>query len=277
MDFEWRRGATQIRLGGIGNSTVPRRDRADDSLNAGGEQGRRRRRYLARAHGERGHFGGGGGAENANMAWDRARVARTAPEHRFERRCPQRLPIDALIELVLALRLCHRIPVRQESIPLSQPGGPRAGVIGGGLKGSPKWINIRWTGATAKRPLSYGLLPLKFGGRMSALGRWTKPMGWTPPPPERHRGARLGVLSTSQRREGVHHEAYSCWGRSGKERIPGPWRRSERDSLSGAGSSRREKWIKVLLETVEPGCEIGMEACGGAHHWARRCRRRDSR
>lgn len=32
----------------------------------------------------------------------------------------------------------------------------------------------------------------------------------------------------------------------------------------------RENWLKVLLETVEPGCEIGMEACGGAHHWARR-------
>ena len=25
----------------------------------------------------------------------------------------------------------------------------------------------------------------------------------------------------------------------------------------------------VLLVTVEPGCEIGMEACGGAHYWAR--------
>jgi transposase len=31
----------------------------------------------------------------------------------------------------------------------------------------------------------------------------------------------------------------------------------------------RASWLKVLLETVEPGCEIGMEACGGAHHWAR--------
>ena len=28
----------------------------------------------------------------------------------------------------------------------------------------------------------------------------------------------------------------------------------------------RESWLEVLLETVEPGCEIGMEACGGAHH-----------
>jgi transposase len=31
----------------------------------------------------------------------------------------------------------------------------------------------------------------------------------------------------------------------------------------------RKKWLKVLLETVEPGCEIGMEASSGAHHWAR--------
>ena len=34
----------------------------------------------------------------------------------------------------------------------------------------------------------------------------------------------------------------------------------------------RENWVKVLLETVEPGCEIGMESCGGAHHWARKLR-----
>jgi transposase len=27
--------------------------------------------------------------------------------------------------------------------------------------------------------------------------------------------------------------------------------------------------LKVLLATVEPGCEIGMEACTGAHHWGR--------
>jgi transposase len=31
----------------------------------------------------------------------------------------------------------------------------------------------------------------------------------------------------------------------------------------------RGDWIKVLLEKIEPGCEIGMEACSGAHHWAR--------
>jgi len=31
----------------------------------------------------------------------------------------------------------------------------------------------------------------------------------------------------------------------------------------------RSKWIKILCETVKPGTEIGMEACAGAHHWAR--------
>ena len=31
----------------------------------------------------------------------------------------------------------------------------------------------------------------------------------------------------------------------------------------------RDQWLKVLLGKVEPGCEIGMEAYAGAHHWAR--------
>jgi transposase len=35
----------------------------------------------------------------------------------------------------------------------------------------------------------------------------------------------------------------------------------------------RANWLKTLLETVEPGCEIGMEACGGAYHWARQLQR----
>jgi len=32
---------------------------------------------------------------------------------------------------------------------------------------------------------------------------------------------------------------------------------------------RREEWINIVRERAEPSCEIGMEACGGAHHWAR--------
>ena len=32
---------------------------------------------------------------------------------------------------------------------------------------------------------------------------------------------------------------------------------------------KRNRWIKEIEQNVEPGAEIGMEACGGAHHWAR--------
>lgn len=31
----------------------------------------------------------------------------------------------------------------------------------------------------------------------------------------------------------------------------------------------RGDWMKSLLNRIEPGFEIGMEACSGAHHWAR--------
>ena len=32
---------------------------------------------------------------------------------------------------------------------------------------------------------------------------------------------------------------------------------------------RRHQWLKVLLDKAGPECEIGMEACAGAHHWGR--------
>lgn len=32
---------------------------------------------------------------------------------------------------------------------------------------------------------------------------------------------------------------------------------------------KRSNWLQLLSEKLEPGCEIGMEACGGSHHWAR--------
>jgi hypothetical protein len=28
----------------------------------------------------------------------------------------------------------------------------------------------------------------------------------------------------------------------------------------------RDKWLKTLIDSIEPDCEIGMEACSGAHH-----------
>lgn len=32
----------------------------------------------------------------------------------------------------------------------------------------------------------------------------------------------------------------------------------------------RDRWIETVCTTVPEGCEIAMEACAGAHHWARR-------
>jgi transposase len=29
------------------------------------------------------------------------------------------------------------------------------------------------------------------------------------------------------------------------------------------------QWINYLVDHIQPGCVIGMEACSGAHHWAR--------
>ena len=33
---------------------------------------------------------------------------------------------------------------------------------------------------------------------------------------------------------------------------------------------KRDQWLRAVFDHAAPGCEIGMEACGGAHHWARR-------
>jgi transposase len=32
---------------------------------------------------------------------------------------------------------------------------------------------------------------------------------------------------------------------------------------------KRDQWLKAVLDRGQPGCEIGMEACGSSHHWAR--------
>jgi transposase len=31
----------------------------------------------------------------------------------------------------------------------------------------------------------------------------------------------------------------------------------------------RNNWQKTLIDTIEPDCEVGLEACTDAHHWAR--------
>ena len=41
------------------------------------------------------------------------------------------------------------------------------------------------------------------------------------------------------------------------------------DKLVWKRQLKRANWLRVLTETVDPGCAVGMEACSGAHHWAR--------
>jgi transposase len=36
---------------------------------------------------------------------------------------------------------------------------------------------------------------------------------------------------------------------------------------------KRHQWLKSLCKHLEPGAEVGMEACAGAHHWARELQR----
>jgi hypothetical protein len=112
----------------------------------------------------------------------------------------------------------------------------------------------------------WGLHPLE----STALSRPTpKAMGWTPPhligievpdwkrypPVTKEKGSTMKLI-----RVGVDlaKNVFQVHGVERKEKAI--WRRR----------LTRENWLKVLLETVEPGCEIGMESCGGAHHWARR-------
>lgn len=40
---------------------------------------------------------------------------------------------------------------------------------------------------------------------------------------------------------------------------------------------KRSQWLGVVSEKLGPGCEIGMEACSGAHHWGRALRERGFR
>jgi len=37
---------------------------------------------------------------------------------------------------------------------------------------------------------------------------------------------------------------------------------------------KRGEWLRKLCDSVESGCEVGIESCGGAHHWARQLQER---
>ncbi len=43
----------------------------------------------------------------------------------------------------------------------------------------------------------------------------------------------------------------------------------DRGKLVWKRQLKRSNWVRVLVERIDTDCEIGMEACGGAHYWAR--------
>ena len=97
-------------------------------------------------------------------------------------------------------------------------------------------------------------------------------MGWTPP----HLGilsARLKVRTTVNSEKESSHEAYAHWVDLAKNvfQIHGVDRHEQpiwRQRLP------RDRWLQTVLDKIEPGCEIGMESCSGAHHWARQLQAR---
>ena len=95
-----------------------------------------------------------------------------------------------------------------------------------------------------------------------------KAMGWTPPHLYGIRSARLGLMNPVNGKKEAKMKimrvgvdlAKNVFHVHGVDRAEKPvWQRR----LS------REKWLGVVLEKVEPGCEVETEACAGAHHWAR--------
>ena len=39
------------------------------------------------------------------------------------------------------------------------------------------------------------------------------------------------------------------------------------------GKLKRGEWLDALCARLDPGAEVGMEACASAHHWARELRK----
>lgn len=91
-------------------------------------------------------------------------------------------------------------------------------------------------------------------------------MGWAPPPQRAPWCLNWSLHTTSLKKESTKiirvgvdlaKNVFQVHGVDRFEKVV--WRKK----LS------RAEWPQVLLDKIEPGCEIGMEACGDAHNWAR--------
>jgi len=86
--------------------------------------------------------------------------------------------------------------------------------------------------------------------------------------PQRHLSARLVSDTTSKRKGGVTMKL----SRVGIDLAKNVYQLHGVDCSGETMWTRRLKrhqWLNALLDKTEADCVIGMEACGGAHHWAR--------
>ena len=83
--------------------------------------------------------------------------------------------------------------------------------------------------------------------------------------PRRHLRAKVAVLTDHQRRRPWERLARSAWtSRSGFSR---PMARMRPGGWCSASACSRAKLLEFFA--AQPPCVVAMEACGGAHHWAR--------
>src|SRR3974377_1566178 len=88
-------------------------------------------------------------------------------------------------------------------------------------------------------------------------------MGWTPR--RRHRCAKVEVLSTTLREAYVSEVSII-----GLDMAKHVFRAHGGDERGGVIFSKRISRGKLLdFFAAQPSCTVALEACGGAHHWAR--------
>jgi hypothetical protein len=77
-----------------------------------------------------------------------------------------------------------------------------------------------------------------------------------------------GSVIDHSNRKGPHHADYDNWHRPGQERIFRFTERTNAESRYCVSSCGVSKVLAFFANL--PVCLIGMEACGSAHHWARK-------
>jgi hypothetical protein len=112
-----------------------------------------------------------------------------------------------------------------------------------------------------------GLYGMIFGPKPTVL------MGWTQPSVSNPASVGQGGLNDhhEEAREGPKMDIRALGDRLGKESVSGP--RGGRARPDGGGARASPRQLLPFVAQLRP-CLVGMEACGGAHYWAREIAKR---